>query len=112
MDASARRARGANPRLTAVPRTSPRSLPPQPVYYSAVPEDAAEKVGGTTGFMYLICLLANTMSMLLAWFFIFVSRCVGVWGVEVGVGGWVVVVVCVCGVGGGGGVEGGLRSQW
>ncbi|PSC76093.1 hypothetical protein C2E20_0258 [Micractinium conductrix] len=43
----------------------------QPVYYSAVPEDAAEKVGGTTGFMYLICLLANTMSMLLAWFFIF-----------------------------------------
>lgn len=36
-------------------------------------EDAAEKVGGTTGFVYLICLLANTMAMLLAWFFIFVS---------------------------------------
>lgn len=25
------------------------------------------------GFVYLICLLANTMAMLLAWFFIFVS---------------------------------------
>lgn len=43
----------------------------QTTYYDQVPEDAAEKVGGTTGFVYLICLLANTMAMLLAWFFIF-----------------------------------------
>ncbi|KAI7839487.1 hypothetical protein COHA_006754 [Chlorella ohadii] len=43
----------------------------QPTYYDTIPEETAEKVGGTTGFVYLICLLANTMAMLLAWFFIF-----------------------------------------
>lgn len=43
----------------------------QATYYDQIPEETAEKVGGTTGFVYLICLLANTMAMLLAWFFIF-----------------------------------------
>lgn len=43
----------------------------QATYYAEVPEDAAARVGGTTGFIYLICLLGNTMVMLLAWFFIF-----------------------------------------
>jgi hypothetical protein len=63
--------------LTAAawPPSLPCPLPPflQPAYYNQTPDEAAEKVGATTGFVYLICLLANTMAMLLAWFFIFVS---------------------------------------
>ena len=51
------------------PSTHPLHLP-QATYYAQVPEQSAEQVAGTTGFVFLICLLANTMAMLLAWFFI------------------------------------------
>ncbi|KAL4859343.1 hypothetical protein ACK3TF_000461 [Chlorella vulgaris] len=43
----------------------------QATYYDGIPEDTAAQAGGATGFVFLICLLANTMAMLLAWFFIF-----------------------------------------
>jgi hypothetical protein len=49
----------------------PSCLPPQAAYYDDIPEDTAAQAGAATGFVFLICLMANTMAMLLAWFFIF-----------------------------------------
>ena len=61
-------------RVHAPPHTSSPPLhppPPQATYYDDIPEETAEQAGAATGFVFLICLLANTMAMLLAWFFIF-----------------------------------------
>lgn len=41
--------------------------PAQATYYEQMPEEAAGEISGGTSFVFLICLLANTMAMLLAW---------------------------------------------
>lgn len=44
-------------RLTTLP---PPPHPSQATYYDGIPEDTAAQAGGATGFVFLICLLANS----------------------------------------------------
>ena len=50
------------PPLIILPHSSPSPPPRQPEFYDTIPEDTAAEAGGTTGFLFLICLLANTMA--------------------------------------------------